>query len=125
MCSILTLLLYSTILCSVPTAIAASLPIPQPWLQQRSAKTRRCLPQLLCIGTQKGGTTSWHDYLLDGYHPRLHVPKAHKELHFFDWYVPLVDKHTRIYEHSVRAQVCGAQRHRAAVLCAFPPDSPR
>lgn len=57
---------------------------PAPWLRRKPVHPLKCLPQLLCIGTQKGGTTSWHDYLLAGYHPSLHVPRAIKELHYFD-----------------------------------------
>lgn len=43
-----------------------------------------CLPQVLVIGSQKGGTTSWHVYLKQMYHPRILVPQAAKELDFFN-----------------------------------------
>lgn len=112
----LSVTLLGVLLYTAEPVAAASLPIPQPWLQQRSAKPRRCLPQLLCIGTQKGGTTSWHDYLLDGYHPRMHVPRARKELHYFDWCVytgtcthsrPMTQR--RFVEHNASAQHYFAQ----------------
>lgn len=58
---------------------------PIPWLRREPVHPLKCVPQLLCIGTQKGGTTSWHDWLLAGYHPALHVPRRTKEIHYFDW----------------------------------------
>jgi hypothetical protein len=41
----------------------------------------RVEPSFLIIGTQKGGTTSLHEYLIQ--HPKLIAP-VKKELHFFD-----------------------------------------
>lgn len=41
----------------------------------------RVKPTFMIIGTQKGGTTALHSYLLQ--HPKLIAP-AQKELHFFD-----------------------------------------
>jgi hypothetical protein len=40
-------------------------------------------PSFMIIGTQKGGTTALHEYLIQ--HPKLIAPKK-KELHFFDTY---------------------------------------
>lgn len=40
-------------------------------------------PSFMIIGTQKGGTTALHEYLIQ--HPRLIAPKE-KELHYFDTY---------------------------------------
>ena len=39
------------------------------------------LPDFLCIGTQKGGTTSLHQWLSN--HPKVFMPKC-KEIHYFD-----------------------------------------
>lgn len=39
------------------------------------------LPDFLCIGTQKGGTTSLHHWLSN--HPKVFMPKC-KEIHYFD-----------------------------------------
>lgn len=48
---------------------------------RRLGAARRALPSFITIGTQKGGTTSLHDYLC--HHPQLHASSA-KEVHFFD-----------------------------------------
>jgi len=42
----------------------------------------RVLPDFLCIGTMKGGTSSLHEYLNQHPHMRL---SATKEVHFFDY----------------------------------------
>ena len=46
-----------------------------------------CLPNLLVIGTQKGGTTSFHVYLKNGFHPNILVPQDLKELDFFNKHI--------------------------------------
>jgi hypothetical protein len=54
---------------------------------KRMSKTQiknPCIPNLLVIGTQKGGTTSWHVYLKKMYHPNILVPTGAKELDFFN-----------------------------------------
>ena len=57
---------------------------------RRAARTGtgrfRPLPDFVVIGTQKGGTTSLHDYLAS--HPRT-APSDIKEVHYFDRDVPL------------------------------------
>lgn len=45
------------------------------------ARGNPCLPNLVIIGTRKGGTTSLHAYL--SLHPQIHM-SAMKELSFFD-----------------------------------------
>ncbi len=45
------------------------------------SSSRRALPSFITIGTQKGGTTSLHEYL--SHHPQLLASSA-KEVHFFD-----------------------------------------
>ena len=39
------------------------------------------LPNFLCVGAQKAGTTTLYDILKQ--HPNIYLPKV-KELHFFD-----------------------------------------
>ncbi len=48
---------------------------------RRASVSRRRLPDFLIIGTQKGGTTSLHEYLAE--HPRVSAPVT-KEVHYFD-----------------------------------------
>ena len=43
----------------------------------------RLRPTYLIIGTQKGGTTSLYNYLIN--HPKIY-PALHKEIHYFDLY---------------------------------------
>jgi hypothetical protein len=50
------------------------------WLRQSTAPLR-VLPDLIIIGTQKGGTSSLYEYL--GQHPWI-FPALKKEVHFFD-----------------------------------------
>lgn len=58
--------------------------------------------QFICIGTQKGGTTTLGSYLRA--HPQLILPRQH-ELHFFDdenqnWEAPDLDRyHSDVYHH--------------------------
>ncbi len=49
---------------------------------RRATSASRKLPQFLIIGTQKGGTTSLHQYL--GEHPNVRCPTT-KEVHYFDF----------------------------------------
>lgn len=59
------------------------------------------LPNFLCVGTMKGGTTTLHDLLKQ--HPDIYLPTARKELRFFDvdenfdqglaWYEPFFAGH--------------------------------
>ena len=42
------------------------------------------LPNFLCIGAQRAGTTWLYDLLAS--HPEVYVPARRKEVHFFDWY---------------------------------------
>jgi Sulfotransferase domain len=48
---------------------------------RRAGASRRQLPVFLIIGTQKGGTTSLHEYLAE--HPMVSPPTT-KEVHYFD-----------------------------------------
>ncbi len=48
---------------------------------RRANASRRQLPAFLIIGTQKGGTTSLHEYLAE--HPMV-SPSTTKEVHYFD-----------------------------------------
>jgi len=48
---------------------------------RRASVSRRELPDFLIVGTQKGGTTSLHEYLAE--HPRVSPPVT-KEVHYFD-----------------------------------------
>lgn len=62
---------------------------PSPWVEQpEPLDPLDCKPQLLCIGTQKGGTTSLYQYLRPAagsrYHPRI-LPHDRKEVHYFDY----------------------------------------
>ena len=42
------------------------------------------LPNFLCIGAQRAGTTWLYDLLAS--HPEVYVPSRRKEVHYFDWY---------------------------------------
>lgn len=60
---------------------------PAPWQEPWSpAHPRRCVPQVLCIGAMKSGTTSLYYYLRTPFHPGLGVPlkTTNKEPHFFN-----------------------------------------
>jgi hypothetical protein len=48
---------------------------------RRANASRRPLPEFLILGTQKGGTTSLHEYLCR--HPQV-SPSTSKEVHYFD-----------------------------------------
>ena len=68
-------------------AIAARFKAPLPLGAQVCCKVAKapqrpaCLPSLVVVGAQKGGTTALLSYLL--FHPRI-VPPKKKEVHFFD-----------------------------------------
>jgi hypothetical protein len=51
------------------------------WLIRRLTSGARVLPDYLIIGTQRGGTTSLYNYLVQ--HPCV-LPTFRKEIHFFD-----------------------------------------
>jgi len=54
-------------------------------LYQRHQRMTRCLPQFLVIGTQKGGTSSLHWLLKEGWHQDIQVNGGEKEIHYFSW----------------------------------------
>jgi hypothetical protein len=54
-------------------------------LYQRHERMTRCLPQFLVIGTQKGGTSSFHWLLKEGWHSGIQVNGGEKEIHYFSW----------------------------------------
>lgn len=54
-------------------------------LYLRHARMTRCLPQFLVIGTQKGGTSSFHFLLKSGWHDDVQVNNGEKEIHYFSW----------------------------------------
>ena len=54
-------------------------------LYQRHQRMTRCLPQFLVVGTQKGGTSSFHWLLKEGWHQRIQVNNGEKEIHYFSW----------------------------------------
>jgi len=54
-------------------------------LYQRHQRMTRCLPQFLVIGTQKGGTSSFHWLLKEGWHNQIQVNNGEKEIHYFSW----------------------------------------
>jgi len=54
-------------------------------LYQRHQRMTRCLPQFLVIGTQKGGTSSFHWLLKEGWHQGVQVNNGEKEIHYFSW----------------------------------------
>ena len=45
----------------------------------------RCLPQFLVVGTQKGGTSSFHWLLKANWHEGIQVNSGEKEIHYFSW----------------------------------------
>lgn len=47
-------------------------------LYQRHARMTRCLPQFLVIGTQKGGTSSFHFLLKSGWHDDVQARPPHR-----------------------------------------------
>ena len=54
-------------------------------LHLRHATMTRCLPSFLVIGTQKGGTSSLHFLLKEGWHDDVKVNGGEKEIHYFSW----------------------------------------
>ena len=63
------------------------------------------LPDFLCLGTQKGGTTTLHRLL--GQHPEVYLP-ACKEVHFFDQnYSAGEDWYREHFQGAQPAQRCG------------------
>ena len=54
-------------------------------LYQRHQRMTRCLPSFLVIGTQKGGTSSFHFLLKSGWHDAVRVNSGEKEIHYFSW----------------------------------------
>ena len=54
-------------------------------LFQRHLKMTRCLPKFLVIGTQKGGTSSFHFLLKSGWHDDIQMNNGEKEIHYFSW----------------------------------------
>jgi len=54
-------------------------------LYQRHMKMTRCLPKFLVIGTQKGGTSSFHFLLKSGWHDDIQMNNGEKEIHYFSW----------------------------------------
>jgi len=54
-------------------------------LYQRHQRMTRCLPSFLVIGTQKGGTSSFHWLLKEGWSSRIQVNNGEKEIHYFSW----------------------------------------
>ncbi|KAL1499320.1 hypothetical protein AB1Y20_011528 [Prymnesium parvum] len=58
-------------------------PNPGSLLHARHARLTRCMPSLLVVGTQKGGTSSLHYIFKAGWHARLRVNEGEKEVHYF------------------------------------------
>jgi len=54
-------------------------------LYHRHQHMTQCLPAFLVIGTQKGGTSSFHWLLKEGWHNRIQVNNGEKEIHYFSW----------------------------------------
>jgi len=54
-------------------------------LYQRHLRMTRCLPEFLVIGTQKGGTSSFHWLIKSGWHDDVAVNSGEKEIHYFSW----------------------------------------
>ena len=54
-------------------------------LYQRHERMTRCLPKFLVIGTQKGGTSSFHWLLREGWHKQIAVNTGEKEIHYFSF----------------------------------------
>ena len=63
------------------------------------------MPDFLGIGTQKGGTTSLHQWL--SHHPQVYLPEC-KEVHYFDLnYNESQNWYKRHFENAKRSQKCG------------------
>lgn len=58
-------------------------PTPSSLLGRRHARLSRCMPRLLVIGTQKGGTSTLHYLLQQGWQSSVRVNKGEKEVHYF------------------------------------------
>eukprot|EP00908_Phaeocystis_cordata_P004612 Transcript_1501.p1 GENE.Transcript_1501~~Transcript_1501.p1 ORF type:complete len:653 (+),score=175.84 Transcript_1501:949-2907(+) len=58
---------------------------PSSELYQRHMRMTRCLPKFLVIGTQKGGTSSFHFLLRSGWHDDIQMNNGEKEIHYFSW----------------------------------------
>ena len=56
---------------------------PGSLLQRRHARLTRCMPSFLVIGTQKGGTSSLHYILKNGWHDGVAINSGEKEIHYF------------------------------------------
>ena len=56
---------------------------PGSLLQRRHARLTRCMPSFLVVGTQKGGTSSLHYLLKNGWHDGVQVNEGEKEIHYF------------------------------------------
>ena len=56
---------------------------PGSLLQRRHARLTRCMPSFLVVGTQKGGTSSLHYLLKNGWHDGIHINEGEKEIHYF------------------------------------------
>ena len=59
--------------------------VPGSLLQRRHARLTRCMPSFLVVGTQKGGTSSLHYLLKNGWHDGIQVNNGEKEIHYFSW----------------------------------------
>ena len=75
------------------TSLQRRLPSPEKWLYSLGLRDARDLPlpDLLCIGAQKAGTTWLYENLAR--HPEIFVPPDVKEVHYFDFlfHRPLAD----------------------------------
>ncbi len=72
------------------------------------------LPNFLCIGAQRAGTTWLHRILAS--HPQIYVPTRRKEVHFFDWY------YDRGIEWYGKFFLAGSQSHRHRAVGEVTPD---
>ena len=68
---------------TMDTHLVTSLPSSE--LYQRHMRMTRCLPRFLVIGTQKGGTSSFHFLLKSGWHDDVQMNSGEKEIHYFSW----------------------------------------
>ena len=68
---------------TMDTHLVRSLPSSE--LYQRHMRMTRCLPRFLVIGTQKGGTSSFHFLLKSGWHDDVQMNSGEKEIHYFSW----------------------------------------
>ena len=76
------------------------------------------LPVFLGIGTQKGGTTSLHDWLNN--HPEVFLPKC-KEIHFFDQnYLKGSEWYLNQFKEAGKEQKCG----EITPMYLFHPEAP-